>query len=431
MLVYFQTFGCRVNTSETASMQHLIETHGHMVTNDLQHADAVVINSCTVTSQGDHRVLSYIRKLRQAYPDLMIILTGCFVQAYPKLAKESGADFFIGTQNRSDLIQILEQQKEISNIIKDYTGKESFEILPVDIPFGRTRAFLKIQDGCNCFCSYCIIPYARGRCRSLKPESITEQVQKLAQKGCKEVVLCGINIGFYGMEWGGCLADAIQAVSQAKGIERIRLSSLEPEKLSPETLTVLAKEPKFCPQFHISLQSGCDRTLKRMNRRYTEQEYADLCQRLREVFPDCAITTDFMVGFPDETEEDFQNSLEFAKSMNFAQIHVFRYSERPGTPAAKFPNRLPERIRTERMKAAEQVASASHIAFLKSHIGKTYPVLFENEKKDGCPIGHLPDGTLVKISEKFTKKSLQNSIHYVIIEENDTSICYGKLAEDV
>ena len=277
-----------------------------------------------------------------------------------------------------------------------YGAQDDFEALPCDTMPDNTRAFLKIQDGCNCFCSYCIIPYARGRCRSLPPEELRKAAAGFAENGYREIVLCGINLGFYGMEWDGSLAEAV---------------------------------PQFCPQFHLSLQSGCDRTLRAMNRKYDSAEYAVICQRIRRYFPDCAITTDFMVGFPGETDEDFRDSLAFAQRMAFAAMHVFRYSPRAGTRAAAFPEQCSGAEKTARMEQAQKAAKTAKENFLKSQIGTEFPVLFERERGDGYHVGHTPNGTVVRISAKNPKKSLRNRIFCVRIEESEAECCYGTLTE--
>ena len=313
MNCYFLTFGCKVNTCETAGMQSVLQKAGHTIVRDPAQADVILFNSCTVTASGDSRLRTAMRKMRQTCPHALLILTGCYAQAYPEEAAAlPEADLVIGTKNRSRLPELLDElyrSHTRQNAVESYTASDPFEILPCDTMPDNTRAFLKIQDGCNCFCSYCIIPYARGRCRSMPLGEIRHSAAAFAENGYREIVLCGINLGFYGMEWGGTLADAVEACAAIPGIERIRLGSLEPERLTEPELKRLAALPQFCPQFHLSLQSGCDRTLKRMNRRYTAAEYEAICANIRTLFPHCAITTDFMVGFPGETDEDFADSL--------------------------------------------------------------------------------------------------------------------------
>ncbi len=429
MTCYFVTFGCKVNTCETAGMQSLLQSAGFSVTTDPAKADVILFNSCTVTSSGDNRLHTAMRKMRTAYPQAKLVLTGCYAQAFPEeAAKCKEADLILGTKNRSRLPELLQQLFRESaplTAIDPYDTKDRFEELPCDTMPSNTRAFLKIQDGCNCFCSYCIIPYARGRCRSLPLEQLRAHGEAFAENGYQELVLCGINLGFYGIETGNTLADAVEVCSKIKGIRRIRLGSLEPERLDDAQLERLAALPEFCPQFHLSLQSGCNKTLRQMNRRYTREEYRALCDRIRKRFPDAAITTDFMVGFPGETDADFADSLEFVRSIGFAAIHVFRYSVRPGTKAAEFPDKVPDSVKTQRMKLAQSVADTAKAAFLQSQIGKTASVLFERERGDGFHIGHAPNGTIVRVSVKNLKNSLRNQIFYAKIEESDATCCYG------
>ncbi|MBQ8686995.1 MAG: tRNA (N(6)-L-threonylcarbamoyladenosine(37)-C(2))-methylthiotransferase MtaB [Ruminococcus sp.] len=436
MRCYFYTFGCKVNTCETAGMQQLLRDKGFLITDDPEDADIAIINSCTVTASGDHRMLTLLRQLRKKHPSLIIVLTGCYVQAFPEEAGQIDEyDILIGNKDKARLPELirrfLEKPSYIHEIcaVSPYEKDAPFEPLPCDAFARNTRAFLKIQDGCNCFCTYCIIPYARGRCRSMPLDDLKKQVRQLTASGHREIVLCGINLAFYGNEWGGTLLDAVKAAAE-EGAERVRLGSLEPERMTDALLEGLSEIPGFCPQFHLSLQSGCTGTLRAMNRRYTAEEYADLCRRVRQYFPECAITTDIMVGFPGETEEDFQESLAFAEKIRFAKMHVFRYSPRPGTPAAKMEEQIPERIKTERMQRMQMLAARMQTEHLKSLIGRKVPVLFEREKGDGFHIGHAPDGSVIKIPQKNRKKSLRKSVFYVRIEENDAVCCFGQLTEE-
>ena len=436
MRCYFYTFGCKVNTCETAGLQQLLVDSGYTIADSPEEADIAVINSCTVTSSGDHRMLSLLRQMKKKNPELIIVLTGCYVQAFPEKAGQiKEADLLIGNKDKAQLPerirQFLEKPSSACNTqgISPYKKDDPFELLPCETFAHNTRAFLKIQDGCNSFCSYCIIPYARGRCRSMPLSALRKQAELLVRAGHREIVLSGINLAFYGAEWGGTLLDAAECVSSA-GAERIRLGSLEPERMTESLLEGLAGLPGFCPQFHLSLQSGCSRTLRAMNRKYTAEEYADICRRVRQHFPDCAITTDIMVGFPGETEEDFEQSLRFAEKIRFAKMHVFRYSPRPGTPAAGSPEQIPENIKTERMKRMQALGAAMQRAHLKSCVGREVLVLFEREKGDGFHTGHAPDGSVIKIPQQNRKKSLRKSVFCVRIEESDDACCFGQLTED-
>lgn len=431
MNCYFLTFGCKVNTCETASMQTMLRSAGHCIVTTPEEADVCILNSCTVTESGDNRTRAALRKLRRSYPDMLLVLTGCYAQAYPEQAESiPEADLVLGTKGRSRLPELLETWQQTHTpcgAVDAYTGHDTFEALPCDIMPDNTRAFLKIQDGCNCFCSYCIIPYARGRCRSMPLDVLQQEVSQFAAEGYTEIVLCGINLAFYGKEWGGSLLDAVSLCCQTSGIQRVRLGSLEPERMTEDLLDALAALPAFCPQFHLSLQSGCDHTLKEMHRRYTTQEYAALCAAIRSRFPVCAITTDIMVGFPGETDADFAESLAFAESMQFAKIHVFRYSPRTGTPAAKRTDQIPDSVKHTRMVAMQQLAETARTAFLSSRIGLTLPVLFERERDAAFHNGHTPDFTPVKIPAEKEKKSLRKSIFYVRIEESDSACCFGHI----
>ena len=428
----FITFGCKVNTCETAGMELMVQQAGHTVVKDPAQADAVILNSCTVTESGDNRVRTAIRKIRQRDPQVYIVLTGCFAQAYPERAAQiTEVDLVLGTKNRKRLPELLHQlaaKETIQTAVEAYTAKDAFEVLPSGIMPDNTRGFLKIQDGCNCFCSYCIIPYARGRCRSMPLEVLKQSAADFVKNGYQEIVLCGINLGFYGMEWGGSLADAVECCAGTEGLHRVRLGSLEPERLTEEVLSRLAALPGFCPQFHLSLQSGCDRTLRRMNRRYTASAYEEICERIRRYFPDCAITTDFMVGFPGETDADFAESLAMAERMQFAAMHVFRYSPRAGTRAAQEPEQCTDSVKTRRMEQAQLAAKRAKKAFLEAQVGKVVPVLFERERNDGFHVGHAPNGTRIRVSAKNSKKSLRNQIFCVKIEESDADCCYGSFA---
>ena len=294
--IFFLTFGCKVNYYETECMKSLFSNRGYNVVKEYKTADAVIINSCTVTASGDSRVFTALKKIRKVLPDAVIALTGCYPQAFSEeVEKISEADIIMGTKRRSEIVDIIEEfvknnQKRV--IISEYKSDDEFECLTCTEFRENTRAFVKIQDGCNQFCSYCIIPYARGRCRSKPIDVLREEVEKIAAGGVKEIVLSGINLAFYGKEFGLTLADAVEVCCETEGIERVRLGSLEPEMMSDNQLERMAAQEKFCPQFHLSLQSGCTRTLKAMNRKYTAEEYSELVDRIRNKFPQCAITTD-------------------------------------------------------------------------------------------------------------------------------------------
>lgn len=427
--VFFITFGCKVNHYETECMKSLFRERGFEILRSQEGADAVVINSCTVTSSGDSRVLAALRKARAALPDAVIALTGCYPQASPdEAAKLTDADIIAGTKDRSGIPALVEEclagrHRIVS--ISPYIKGEPFEPIVCSRFDDNTRAFVKIQDGCDQFCSYCMIPFARGRCRSKPIEIVRREIADIAANGKKEIVLTGINLAFYGREFGYDMADAAKVCSETAGIERIRLGSLEPEMMSEDMLMRLAAIPQFCPQFHLSLQSGCDRTLKAMNRKYTAEEYYQLTERIRRIFPDCSFTTDVMVGFPQETDEDFAESAAFVKKIGFAKVHVFRYSRRHGTRADKMEGQIPENVKTERWQKMTAAAGECREKYLASLVGKTVPVLFERENSTEFHHGYAPDYTLIKISRKNPEKSLRNRIISVIIESSSSDDCFG------
>ena len=427
--VSFITFGCKVNHYETECLKELFRELGWLTACDDEAPDAVVINSCTVTASGDSRVLAALRKARESHSGAVIVLTGCYPQADREAAsKLEAADIVCGTKDRKLIPELVERfisERQRTVWLPEHEKGEKFEPMECTRFEDNTRAFVKIQDGCDRFCSYCIIPYARGRCRSKPLEQLRSEVEKIAESGVREIVLSGINLAFYGAEWGMSLADAAETVAGIYGIERVRLGSLEPEMMTDEQLGRLAALPELCPQFHLSLQSGCTRTLKAMNRHYTADEYYELTERIRSYFPDCAFTTDIMVGFPQETEEDFRESVEFVRKVGFSKVHVFRYSRRNGTPADRMAGQIQEAVKTARWKEMTAAADEMREKYLKTLIGRTVPVLFERENDPGFHQGHAPDMTLIKISRKNTEKSLRNQIIRVIIEEYGQDCCFG------
>lgn len=431
MNVYFITFGCKVNLYETENMKQLFLRSGYTVSASEADADIFIVNSCTVTGTGDKKLKKELHRLRREYPQSVIALTGCFPQAFPEEAKAvPEADIITGTKNRSSLPELVSEHISSKTQvfgIYEYDRSESFEDMPNTGYENNTRAFLKIQDGCGMFCTYCIIPYSRGGFRSKPLESVISEAKGFADAGYKEIVLVGINLSFYGVDMGKRLADAVEAVCGIDGIERVRLGSVEPEMLTEEDIKRFAALPKLCPQFHLSLQSGCDKTLKAMNRRYLTEDYKNIVRTLRSSSKDCSITTDIMVGFPGETEEDFLQSLEFAQDTGFAKAHIFPYSKRSGTPAAEMPEQVPEEvkhIRSDRMGAAME---ESRKKFLQSQVGKVFPVLFEREKSDGLHHGYTPNYTQVKILTKYSDKSLRNQIFYVKIVDVENDHCIGEI----
>lgn len=431
MNIYFITFGCKVNLYETENMKQSLSEHGHQAVSSESEADAFVINSCTVTEDSDKKLKKKIRQLKRSYPEAVIVLTGCFPQAFAdKAAELYEADIVTGTKNRAalpDLLSQFSENRQRTLSVLPYSRNETFESMANTGYDSNTRAFVKIQDGCNMFCSYCIIPHSRGGFRSKPLVDIVSEVTRLAAAGYREVVLTGINLSFYGVDLGLRLADAVEAVCGVNGIERVRLGSIEPEVIAEEDVNRFAKQKKLCPQFHLSLQSGCDKTLKAMNRRYGSADYENIVKLLRTNFENCAITTDIMVGFPDETDEDFAESMRFAKNIGFAKVHIFPYSQRKGTPAAEMTGQIPEEIK--RSRAAQMAAAMEKCRkdFLQSQVGTVAPVLFEREKSDGFPHGYTPNYTQVKISKKNHNISLRNRIFYVKIIGLDEDRCLGEI----
>ncbi|MDE5584199.1 MAG: tRNA (N(6)-L-threonylcarbamoyladenosine(37)-C(2))-methylthiotransferase MtaB [Ruminococcus sp.] len=432
--VFFITFGCKVNQYETECMKTAFKKSGYEVADVQEGADIVVINSCTVTSSGDSRVISALKRARKNSPFAVIALTGCYPQANGSEAEKlTEADIITGTKNRRELVSIVNEfieRRERKITLEKYSADDIFENLESPSFDSNTRAFLKIQDGCNQFCTYCIIPYARGRCRSRSPESIVAEVKKHAESGKKEIVLTGINLAFYGKEYGLNLADAVEVCADVKGIERIRLGSLEPEVMSDDMIERLARVDKLCPHFHLSLQSGCDKTLKAMNRRYNSAEYLALVEKIRKFFPECSFTTDIMVGFPSETDEDFRESAEFVKKIGFSRVHVFRYSRRRGTVADRMAEQIPENIKTLRAEKMTETARQTEEIYLRSLVGKTVEVLFERENCTDFHHGYSADYTVIKIPRENSEKSLRNKIFCVTIEESRPDFCIGRIADE-
>ena len=400
MKVTFYTLGCKVNQYETESMREQLIAAGYDCSGTAHDSDIVIINSCTVTAESDRKTRQAVRRFRKLLPDSIIVLCGCVPAAFPEIEKSlPEADILFANSGEGSLCGLLEKyindKKRIVDI-KLHEKGECFSTPPITDFSERTRAFVKIEDGCDRYCSYCIIPTARGRVRSRNIESIKEEISSLAKKGFCEIVLVGINLSAYGKDNGLNLCDAVQAVADVDGIERIRLGSLEPDHISDEMLKRLSGVPQFCPQFHLSLQSGCDATLKRMNRHYDSAFYRDLVKRIRAIFPDCSITTDIMVGFAGETDEEFKESLDFASEIGFAKAHIFAYSRRLGTVADKLPDQVQNAVKAERSHIMISTCLEKEREFLKSQLGRTFPVLFETEE-NGFTYGYTPNYTRVKV----------------------------------
>lgn len=427
MKAAFHTLGCKVNQYESQAMAQSLEKQGFVITDTSDDADVYIINSCTVTAESDRKTRQAVRKFKKLHPESIVVLTGCMPQAFPEYGEKlDEADIVIGNKSNKMLgeyiMQYINGSGRIFAVDLHKTG-DSFTGDTISSFRERTRASVKIEDGCNRFCSYCIIPYARGRVRSKPLDELKAEIAALEKNGFSEIVLVGINLSAYGMGTDKNIVDAVRLAATFDGIKRVRLGSLEPDHITDEIIEGLSKIPEFCPQFHISLQSGCDSTLKRMNRHYDSDEYFKLCQKLRNAFTDTALTTDVMVGFPGETVEDFDASLKFVERVGFEKVHVFPYSIRPGTPAAKMPDQIEKSEKERRAAIMSTAAEKIRRDFLKSQIGKTLDVLVE-EYHDGFVQGYTANYTPVKIRCEC------DSIHGIIkteITAVDGDFCIGKI----
>lgn len=424
MNILFHTLGCKVNQYETEAMREALLNWGHTNDKNLS-VDAVIINSCTVTAESDRKTRQLVRRMRRENPGAIIALTGCMVQAFPDEAKKlTEADIVIGNRDVTKIVNAINSydNKRVFEIDEHQNG-DSYNTIGLSKFNERTRAFMKIQDGCDRFCTYCIIPFARGRIRSRAVSDIKAEAQRLAANGYSEIVLVGINLTSYGKGEDYNICDAVDAVCEINGIKRVRLGSLEPDHITDEMLNRFKIQPKFCPQFHLSLQSGCDATLKRMNRHYDSAFYEDLVNRIRNTFTDAAITTDIMVGFAGETDDEFNQSLNFAQKIGFARAHIFAYSRRSGTVAAGLKNQVSNTEKQLRSHQMAEITKQTEIEFLKSQIGNVYPVLFENQQ-NGVAEGYTPNYTRVIID---TEKALTGQIYDVLIKSVQDDYCIGEL----
>lgn len=428
MLAKIITLGCKVNQYESEAMMRNLNAAGFKTAEENQNADIIIVNSCAVTSVSEHKAQKMVRRARRENENAVIVLTGCVPQAFPDIGdKYPEVDIILGNKCRAALVPAIEQylKNHMRLIMIDkYEKNDKYEELSVPSYQKRTRAFIKIEDGCNRFCSYCIIPYARGRVRSRELDDIKNEVTSLAKSGYSEIVLVGINLSCYGTDIGLELCDAVDAVCEVDGIERVRLGSLEPELMSIEVLNRLNKQAKFCPQFHLSLQSGCDETLKRMNRKYTTEEYAKIVDNIRSIFDNSSITTDIMTGFPGETEEEFEKSCKFAEKIAFAKAHIFPYSRREGTVADKAPNQVPNEIKKERANIMIDVTEKTRQDFMKSQIGLIQEVLLETRTKDGMLEGYTKNYTPVLIEGD---KDMCGKIVKAKIEKVDGEYCIASI----
>ena len=408
--------GCKVNAYETEAMQHLLEEAGYEIVPFTQKADVYVINTCSVTNMADRKSRQMLHKAKKNNPDSIVVAAGCYVQTSEKeVLNDLSVDIVIGNDRKHDLVRLLEEYSldSVNDTVDDINdGKHDFEELFIDQTKEHTRAFIKVQDGCNQFCSYCIIPYARGRVRSRRFENVIAEVERLAANGFKEVVLTGIHLSSYGVDFEEAtgLLELIQAVNAVKGIERIRLGSLEPKIVTEHFASELSQLDKICPHFHLSLQSGCDATLKRMNRKYTTKEYERGCELLRKYFVHPAITTDVIVGFPGETEKEFEQTKAYLEHIHFYEMHIFKYSKRKGTRAAVMPDQIDEQIKAARSEKLIALGHDMSKEFRKFYIGKNEEVLFEEKAVIGDKeyfVGYTKE--YVKVA-KETAENLENQI---------------------
>ncbi len=424
MNVRFYTLGCKVNQYESEQIRCLL-AKSPLADTDV---DIYIVNSCTVTAESSRKTRQALNRIRKDNPDSVLVLTGCYPQAFPEEAAQTVADIVTGNRSNIKIVELifsfLQTGKRVI-AVEDHEKNETYTEFAIDDFSGHTRAFIKIQDGCNRFCSYCIIPYARGRSRSRKLEDIEAELKTLASKGYREVVLTGIDLSVYGADIGCDLADAVTLAQSIDGIDRIRLGSLEPDKMTGMQLSRFADCDKFCPQFHLSLQSGSDAVLKRMNRHYTSTEYANLCEQIRTQFADAVITTDIITGFPGETEEDFRQTIEFVKQIGFEKVHVFPFSERSGTRAVQFDGRVEKKIREARARELTQVCNKIRQQFLLSQIGKTVEVLFETPK-NGIQQGFTANYTPVQV---VGRENLCGRTLPVYITAAEYDACIGELTE--
>ena len=386
--VALHNLGCKVNAYETEAMQEILEQNGYEIVPFEEKADAYIVNTCSVTNMADKKSRQMLHRAKKMNPEAVVIAAGCYVQsAGEELLKDTSVDILIGNNEKVNLPSILENwEKEHKPLyVHDLTREHTYEELTLSHTAGHTRAFMKIQDGCNQFCTYCIIPYTRGRVRSRRLADIVAEAGRLAENGYQEVVLTGIHLDSYGtdLEEHENLLTVIQEIAKIDGIKRIRLGSLEPRIMTEEFVAGLAAEEKLCPHLHLSLQSGCDATLKRMNRRYSAEEFRQCCERLRRHFDDPALTTDVIVGFPGETEEEFTATVEFLKDICFYETHVFKYSRRKGTKADRMPDQIPEQIKNERSDVLLALTEKNSGEYRKKLLGRTVKVLLEEESTIG------------------------------------------------
>ena len=426
MRVAIYTLGCKMNQYETQAMEQLLRRKGHQVVDFSQEADAYVVNTCSVTAVSDQKSRKVLHRVRRERPGAVLAVCGCYPQTHVEDVRKLDVDLIAGTGDRAGFVDLLEQaveERRPLELVDRSFDRRSFEVLPAGGMENRTRAMLKVEDGCVNFCSYCIIPYARGPVRSLPLDKAVEQAAQLKAEGYREIVITGIEISSWGRDLknGLTLIDLMEAISAAAPGIRIRLGSLEPRTVTEEFCRRAAALPDLCPQFHLSMQSGCDDTLKRMNRKYGTARYLESVALLNRFFDRPAVTTDMIVGFPEETEEEFAKTLDFIRRCGFAQMHIFPYSIRPGTPAAEM-EQVPKAVKEDRARRAAAAAADMHRAYLDGCVGKTYPVLFE-QPRDGKFSGHAPNYMEVLAEGE----GLHNQVKMVRITGTDGQVLFGEL----
>ena len=423
------TLGCKVNQYETQAMEERLQRDGHIPVTPGETADAVIVNTCAVTAESGRKSRQMIRRLHEENPDAVVAVCGCYAQLSPEENAEIGAQVIFGSGDRMAFVEAVERAVETGEaerrIDRPFTRKQ-IELLPAGAVSGRTRAMLKIQDGCRNFCTYCIIPYVRGSLRSMPIEAAVSETRRLREEGFREMVLTGIEVASYGLDLPGhpTLTDLVEAVAAEAGNMRLRLGSLEPTVITEDFCRRLAASGKLCRHFHLSLQSGCDRTLKAMNRKYDTAFFYRTVELLREYFPGCALTGDLIAGFPGETEEDHRETLKFIRRCAFAELHVFPYSRRPGTPADKLPDQLTQAVKSRRAHEAKAVSEKTGQAFLEASVGQTLPVLFESSEGVGS-LGHSDTYLYVRVPEQ----GLRGELRDVRILSVEDGILLGELTE--
>ncbi len=430
MKAAFYTLGCKVNQYETEYMAELLKSAGFKIVSPNDDADYYIINSCTVTATADQKTRQNVRKFKRKHPDSTVILTGCMPQAFPDAANELiEADIVFSNKNDSDILDLINQYNINKNRlirINEHKKGDAFPKCSINEFSERIRAFVKIEDGCDRYCSYCIIPKSRGFVRSKAPEDLKEEIKALADNGIKEIVLVGINLSSYGKGFDYNLVDAVRICAENDKIKRVRLGSLEPDHITDEVIKGLSEIEKLCPQFHISLQSGCDKTLNEMNRHYTANEYKELCGKLRKAFINATITTDVMVGFNNESEEDFEKSLRFVKEIAFEKVHVFPYSERKGTAASKKGDSVSKEEKERRASIMINETNIIREKFCNSLIGTKDIVLFENEIMPGVYQGYTK--SYIPIRVKSDCNIIGQELETEITSYNiNSDVCFGLL----